>query len=51
MKNIPETENALVLRTDFSDHSAWESVCAAIQEPSPLEGFQAYVDLHQRPGV
>jgi len=44
MKNIPETEHSLVLRTDFSDDSAWESVCAAIQEPSPLEGFQAYVD-------
>jgi hypothetical protein len=49
MKNIPETENALVLRTDFSDHSAWDSVCAAIQEPSSLEGFQAYVDCISDP--
>jgi hypothetical protein len=31
--NIPETQNALVLRTDFSDDSAWESLCAAIRRP------------------
>src|SRR5262245_28439479 len=31
MKNIPKTEHPLVLRTDFSDNSAWESICAAIQ--------------------
>ncbi len=33
MKPIPEANNALVLRTDFSDDAAWESVCAAIREP------------------
>jgi hypothetical protein len=32
MKNIPKTQNALVLRTDFSDDAAWRSTCAAIQE-------------------
>jgi hypothetical protein len=42
MKDVPETENSLVLRTDFSDNSAWESICAAIQEP--VGEFRAYVD-------
>ncbi len=43
MKNLPETEHALVLRTDFSDDTAWASICAAIREP--VGGFQAYVDF------
>jgi hypothetical protein len=42
MKQIPATENALVLRTDFSDDAAWRSLCAAIREP--VGEFQAYVD-------
>ncbi len=37
VKNIPQTENALVLRTDFSDDGAWESICAAIREPWYLD--------------
>jgi hypothetical protein len=47
MKTIPETENSLVLRTDFSDNSAWESICAAIQEP--VGEFRAYVDCLSDP--
>ena len=48
MKNIPKTENfSLVLRTDFSDNSAWESICAAIQEP--VGEFRAYVDCLSDP--
>jgi hypothetical protein len=47
MKNIPETKNALVLRTDFSDDAAWESIRAAIQKPSG--GFRAYVDFVSEP--
>src|SRR5262245_39966578 len=39
---IPETQNALVLRTDFSDDLAWERICAAIR--APVGDFQAYVD-------
>lgn len=30
---IPETENPLVLRTDFSDESEWKSLCKALQDP------------------
>ena len=47
MQDIPETENALVLRTDFSDNAAWESICAVIREP--VGEFQAYVDFLRDP--
>jgi hypothetical protein len=30
-KKIPATENTLALRTDFSDESAWKTVCTSIQ--------------------
>jgi hypothetical protein len=43
VKKIPPTEDSLVLRTDFSDESAWKSLCAAIQEP--VGDFRAYVDF------
>ena len=47
MRKLPETENALVLRTDFSDEAAWRAVCAAIQEPNG--GFRANVDCVSDP--
>src|SRR5512146_2227648 len=33
MRQIPKTENALVLRTDFSDQLVWEAVRKEIQKP------------------
>ena len=47
MKRIPDTHNALVLRTDFSDAAAWEAICAAIQ--TPVGAFRAYVDFVSDP--
>ncbi len=49
LKYIPETEHALVLRTDFSDDHAWDSICAAIQKPVGLFRFRAYVDFVSDP--
>jgi hypothetical protein len=43
MKSIPNTENSLVLRTDFSDEAAWASLSAAIRKPGGI--FRAYVDF------
>jgi hypothetical protein len=43
MKEIPQTENALVLRTDFSDQTIWEQVCDVIREPVGEFQFLAYV--------
>jgi hypothetical protein len=47
--NLPETENALVLRTDFSDDAAWDALCEAIRKPEAEFGFQAYVDAVSDP--
>ena len=43
MKPLPETEDPLVLRTDFSDQAAWEAICAAVREP--VGEFHAYVEF------
>jgi len=45
MKQIPETENALVLRTDFSDQATWDSICATIRKPVSFFRFRANVDF------
>jgi hypothetical protein len=47
IKPIPETEDALVLRTDFSNSAAWESICAAIRQP--VGEFQPYVEFLSDP--
>jgi aminoglycoside 6'-N-acetyltransferase I len=43
IKMLPKTEDALVLRTDFSDDVVWDEVCKAVVKPTPEDGFQAYV--------
>lgn len=48
MKELPKTDNALLLRTDFSDDAAWASLCEAVQQPSE-EGFKALVDCMSDP--
>jgi hypothetical protein len=40
---LPDTNDALVLRTDFSDEAAWAETWKAID--SPASGFKAYVDF------
>ncbi|HEX3049966.1 MAG TPA: hypothetical protein VHP83_04870 [Aggregatilineaceae bacterium] len=47
MKPLPETEQSLVLRTDFSDDAAWQSLCAAIE--APVGDFRAYVEFVSDP--
>jgi hypothetical protein len=43
MKNLPATENTLLLRTDFSDESAWVALCEAIRAPQTPDEFFACV--------
>ena len=45
MKQIPEPENAPVLRTDFSDQMAWEKICKEILEPVGIFHFRANVEF------
>jgi hypothetical protein len=49
VKRIPETDNPVVLRTDFSDDAAWRLICAAIEKPDADFGFRAHVDFVSDP--
>ena len=41
MKPLPSSDRALVIRTDFSNQSAWDSIRSIIKKP--VDGFYAYV--------
>jgi hypothetical protein len=43
MEHLLDTEDVLVIRTDFSDDAAWEAVCAALREPDEEFGYVANV--------
>jgi hypothetical protein len=45
--HLPDTNNALVLRTDFSEATAWDAIRAAIEEPAGE--FKAYLDFVNDP--
>ena len=53
MKPLPKSDQALVLRTDFSDDTAWQTVRAAIEapvrEPRATIDFFAYVTFIDDP--
>ena len=44
MKPLPQSQAALVIRTDFSDDAAWEAIGAAILQLTE-EGFGAQVEF------
>lgn len=41
--NIPTSENALLIRTDFSDQSAWNSLIGAARNPDDIFMFNMEV--------
>src|SRR5688500_2675227 len=45
MKKIPETDNVLVLRTDFSNDEEWNSVRDKITTPNEKLGVVAHVEF------
>ena len=45
MKPITKTEVPIVLRTDFSDQSGWEKICAEIRKPVGIFRFRANVEF------
>jgi len=47
MKDFPDTEDALVLRTDFSDEIGWARICGEIE--APVGEFHAYVSFVSDP--
>jgi hypothetical protein len=50
MKKLPKavTDKSLLLRTDFSDDSAWAALCRAVEVPSE-EGFLAGLEYLSNP--
>ncbi|MBK7977241.1 MAG: hypothetical protein IPK07_29600 [Deltaproteobacteria bacterium] len=48
MQPLPPTENALVLRTDFTNQKTWELVRSEIEADSTA-GFRAYVEFLDDP--
>ena len=52
MKQIPKTENTLVLRTDFTDEKTWKDICQTISTAVKIDDtteFKAYVDFVSDP--
>lgn len=51
MDLLPNTEHALVLRTDFADDDAWITICGLIRRPVHDAGreFIAYVEFLDNP--
>jgi hypothetical protein len=45
VRQIPETENAMVLRTDFSNEAVWEKIRVLIQKPVGVFRFRANVEF------
>ncbi|GLU49917.1 DUF6924 domain-containing protein [Nocardiopsis ansamitocini] len=49
MQPLPLTDDALIVRTDYSDDAVWTAVVEAVRAPSEDDGFLAYVDLLDDP--
>ena len=47
MKDLPDSQDALVVRTDFSDDAAWARLCSEID--APVGEFRAYVSFVSEP--
>ena len=45
MNQLPQTENPLILRTDFSNQVVWEAICTAIRKPVGIFRFRENVDF------
>ena len=43
-RRLPDYDFSLVIRTDFTDDSAWERICQLLQKPQTTYGFQAMVE-------
>lgn len=45
MSDWTQSEESIVVRTDFTDDATWAQVKAAIVQPDPKEGFEAIVEF------
>ena len=42
MKQLPKATNPLVIRTDFENQQAWETICKLIRAPVQEDGDEFY---------
>lgn len=49
MKVLPQTQNPLILRTDFSNQAVWNAICAEVQKPVGIFRFRANVEFLDDP--
>jgi hypothetical protein len=48
---VPDTNDSLVIRTDYSDDAVWDTVRAAMRARTPMDGFQANVAFVSEPSL
>jgi hypothetical protein len=48
---VPDTNDSLVIRTDYSDDAVWDAVRAAMRARTPMDGFQANVAFVSEPSL
>jgi len=46
---LPDTDDSLVIRTDFSDDAAWDALCAEMR--APVDDFQANLAFVSDPAL
>ncbi len=49
MKDLPHTEHTLLIRTDFSDEAAWQSLRTVVTTPDEEDGFLAALHIVDDP--
>lgn len=49
MKSLPQNEDTLLIRTDFSDEEAWQALRAVVTTPGEEDGFLASLHIVDDP--
>jgi hypothetical protein len=49
MKSLPQSEDTLLIRTDFSDEAAWQTLRTVITTPDEEDGFLAALHIVDDP--
>ncbi|MEU6601835.1 DUF6924 domain-containing protein [Streptomyces flaveolus] len=49
MKSLPQHEDTLLIRTDFSDEEAWQTLRAVVTTPAEEDGFLAVLHIVDDP--
>jgi hypothetical protein len=52
MKKLPQSDETLLVRTDFSNDTVWKSICAAVRVPDPdmQEALGMFAEVNEKMG-